>query len=236
MLSDKIITCEVIRRRSTFVVELSHDGKVLRGLLRNTGKLDDVIYPGSKVVCELKGSKVSDCRIIGKLIDYRATILDTDLQVKAFEHALQEKLIPWLREWKVLRRNVLVYNSRFDFEIVKHGSNIRGIVELKSAEYYDPRDSSVQYPASISLRGRRHIVELSKLAKLNIPTFLVFIAAHPLAKLFRPCNSDPKILPLLRHAIECGVIVKAIKMYFNVKDASIYLVDPDLPIALKYNP
>jgi len=85
------------------------------------------------------------------------------------------------------------------------------------------------YPDCLSIRGRRHITELTNYCKKGGKGLIVFIAALPYVKAFKPNDEvDPLIRKLLKKAIEAGIAVKAISMYFNPILQSIVLDNPDL--------
>ena len=88
-----------------------------------------------------------------------AALIDTVLQARMFEKTLEYVLIPWLHGYKVERREIVRYNSRFDYLL----SNIvdRILLELKSAVYLSS-DGDVMYPDTISERGVKHFKTLSK--------------------------------------------------------------------------
>jgi len=231
-LGGRLFTCRVVRRLSTFRVLLEGGGSRIVGLLRNTGRLEDVIYPGSEVVCLERQTPSATCLIVGKALGDTATILDTRLQEEAFAAAVGGGLIPWLAGWRIAGRGLRVSRSRLDFAI-EGPQGMRGALELKSAEYYDPRDRSAQYPDTPSPRGRRHVAHLAELASRGYRAVIVFMVSHPLAMFFRPSSRDPEFARLLSKAVKRGVEARAVKTYLDVTTGSIMLADPDLEVRLE---
>ena len=62
---------------------------------------------------------------------------------------------------------------------------------------------------------------------------LVFIAALPYVKVFKPNKSaDERIYELIKRAAKVSVTIKSISMFFNPRDSTVYLDNPDLKVAL----
>ncbi len=93
------------------------------------------------------------------MVGESAALIDTVLQARMFKKTLEYGLIPWLRGYKIERREIVRYGSRFDYFL----SNIvdRIILELKSAVYLSS-DGAAMYPDTISERGVRHFKILRK--------------------------------------------------------------------------
>ena len=90
------------------------------------------------------------------------------------------------------------------------------------------------YPDCPTLRGRRHVQELTNLASRGGLATIVFVAALSDIEAFKPNRSgDPEIPPLLRKAQETGVMVKAIGIHYDPKTSIVYLDDPDLKVDLR---
>ncbi|MEM4970172.1 MAG: DNA/RNA nuclease SfsA [Sulfolobales archaeon] len=225
-LSDTI-ECVFIRRENRFV------GRAVCGSLEamvhinNTGRLIDILYRGSRILCtRIKGRKTS-LRVVGSHVDGDMwTLIDTKLQERAFIASIENNLIEWLKGYRVHKRDIEIGGTKIDF-LLRRGDR-EALVELKSAVYFHPSDMSARYPDTISLRGRKHIEILSRLEGRD--RYLVFIAGHPLARIFGPSSVDPLLPDLLKKASMRGVYIKAIKFY--ISNNSIVLSDPDLPVTL----
>jgi sugar fermentation stimulation protein len=200
--------------------------------LNNTGRLHDLLKPNVKVVCmNIKGSKLN-LRIIGTVVDeHFSTLIDTKMQENAFIESIRRGYIPWIRVGKIksISRDFKINDSKIDLYIENQdGSKI--LIELKSAVYFFKNDFSARYPDTISLRGRRHIIELASLKKYR--RIIVFIVAHPYARVFKPSTVDPELPKILKNAVEVGVEVRSVKIALNHHNRSIMLIDPDLSVEL----
>jgi len=219
----------IVRRENRFVVTVKNDKMIKRALLRNTGRLHDLIQHGYTALCLDRSEGRTNCEILGVLVDdERAALVDPYTQARVFELAARNKFIPWLNEWDIERREVTVGRSRLDYRITdgKH----EGYMELKSAAYCD--GYYAMYPDCPSERGLRHIKALGYLNTCGYRTIIVFAAAHPNAKAFKPnAQAHEQLASKLNSAHRKGVEVYAVKIFLDT-NGNIFLSDPDLPVEL----
>jgi sugar fermentation stimulation protein A len=128
------------------------------------------------------------------------------------------------------KKEVRYGGVRFDYAI-SSSSGMSGYLELKSAVFHDSTGNCM-YPDVPSERGRRHLKMLEAIASQGMRAVMAFVAAHPLCRSFRPCDScDPDFANLLRESRGRGVEVRAVGMALKT-DGSTYLTSGDLPISL----
>lgn len=226
----KPVECVVLDRINKFAVGVLIDGKPRRAYINNTGRLLKYLVRGRKGFCiwAAKPSK-TDCRLFSIKEDGLAAIIDTQLQMKAFERALEMDLIPWMRGSKILKRNARLGRSLIDYLLECGGERI--YLEVKSAVLKEGEYAT--YPDCPSARGRRHIRELTDHIKEGGRATILFIAALPEVKAFRPNrSSDPELHGLLMKAHSAGVSLKSIGLYYSSKGSSVYLSNPDLEVKI----
>ena len=224
----EVVECVFRKRENRFVGVAQCGGSVERVHINNTGRLLDLLYSGARVLCKpIRGGRTS-MRVVGTHVGGDMwTLIDTKMQERAFIGAIEGNLIPWLKGYRVARRDVDVMDIRIDL-LLRKGDR-EALAELKSAVFYNPIDMSARYPDTVSLRGRRHVEILTRIS--NTERYFVFIAAHPMARLFRPSSIDPELPGLLRRAVSAGVFVKAVKLY--IYGGSVVIENPDLPVSLE---
>jgi sugar fermentation stimulation protein A len=223
----EIIECIFIRRENRFVGRAICGSQEAMVHINNTGRLPDILYRGSRILCTRIEGRKTRLRVIGSHVDRDMwTLIDTKMQERAFVVSVEKNLIGWLEGYKVYKRDVEIRGTKIDF-LLRRGER-EALVELKSAVYFHPSDMSARYPDTISLRGRRHVEILSELEGRD--RYLVFIAGHPLARIFGPSSVDPLLPSLLKRASMAGVYIKATKFYID--HSSIVLSDPNLPVTL----
>jgi len=227
---EEIISCSIVRRINRFVVEVKIGGKIFPASTNNTGKLEELIVNKRKAYCLRRASSKTKYRLVAVEDKGKAAIIDTHLQMKAFENAFNKSLIPWLNDYKLLKINPKVGKSMLDYLFLdKHNRNL--YVEIKSAVLR--RGDAASYPDRPSERGRRHVKELIKLVRNGEKSAIVFIAGLPKVSHFTLASDiDPEVGRLLEIAHLGGVEIKAISMYFDPENKSIVLTNPDLPVVL----
>ena len=224
-----VFLARVLARDSRVTVIARRGDREFRALLRNTGRLEDLIYPSAPVLCLAKRGERTEAQILGTVVDgRRATLLDTLVQARAFEQAVERGLLPWLPRGTLIRREIPLGKRRLDYEIEL--DNRRGFLELKSAVHL--RGDFATYPDAPSPRGREHVRLLIELRGQGHPCLLAFIAAHPEARRFRPDReTDPELDGALRRAAAAGVGIYALKMHLEL-DGRVVLDEPSIPVVL----
>lgn len=219
-----VFKCWILRRDSRVTALVKHNGNIYRALLRNTGKLYDLIYPGSQALCSFKSSGKTRMNIVGVVVNDEAALIDTYVQMRMFEKACSKGLIPWLKECIVWGREVKVKGMRLDYRI--KCSDVEGYLELKSAVLL--KDGYAMYPDTPSRRGLKHIMLLRSLRGEGYRAIIAFIAAHPKAKAFKPCvEVDKNIGQELGKAVKSGVEVYAVKMYLRL-NGTVVIENPNI--------
>ena len=220
--------CEIVKRLNRFVVEVKVEGRIHKAHINNTGRLEEYLIKGRKAYCiEKEGGKTS-YRLFAVHDMGKAALIDTQFQMKAFEQALQPTSIPWLK-CKDFKRNQRLNDSLIDYLFLcpEHLYLEVKSAALRQGEY-------AMYPDCPSLRGRRHISELTKMAQ-KYKTCILFIAAVPGVKAFKPNReADGVIAELLKKAVEEGVEVRAINIVYDPEYSSVLLLNRDLPTYIDF--
>lgn len=223
----------IVRRENRFVVTVRRGGGTKRALLRNTGRLYELLRLGYTALCAERSGGKTGCEILGILVGDdpagRAVLVDPYAQARVFEISAHRRLIPWLDGWAIESREVPIEGSRLDYRITD-GRN-EGYLELKSAAFCD--GYYAMYPDCPSERGLRHIVALRRLKTLGCRSVIAFVAAHPYARAFRPNReAHEELASNLSSARREGVEVYALKVFLDA-DGNVFLDDPDLPVELE---
>lgn len=226
---DSPIVCYIARRLNRFVVLVSIHGGLAEAYLNNTGRLREYIVEG-KLAYSLKAPSgwKTNYRLFAIEESGLAALIDTSLQMRFFEEALSRDLIPWLKGFRIVKRNIHLYSSTIDY-LLKSGDRTI-YLEVKSAVMRIDR-SIASYPDCPSARGRRQIGDLLLASSKGLDCMILFIAALPYIDTFKP-NSyiDPELADLLKLAVKSGVRIEAISMYYDPYDSSVYLDNPKLRV------
>lgn len=224
------LTCVIGKRLNRFVVDVIVEGAHSRAYVNNTGRLLDLLVEGRRGFCVAKKSGETSYRLFAVEDQGVGAVIDTHLQMKAFEAWLDAGLIPWLKGWRASKRNVKLSGSVIDY-LLRRESGEHAYAEVKSAvlrggEY-------AMYPDCPSLRGRRHVKELTRCAASGVRSVIIFMAALPGVAAFKPNISvDMDFYNLLLDAKRAGVEVRAIASYYDPSTSSLRLYNPDLEVIL----
>ncbi len=226
-----VLECEVVARLNRFVVLVSVGGRRYRAYINNTGRLEEYLVRGRRAYClENPPGRRTRYRLFAVSDAWSAALIDTQMQMRAFERAAAMGAISWLQGCRVVRRNVRLGSSLIDYLLSCPEGDL--YLETKSAVLRGEKRYAM-YPDCPTARGRRHIKELIEHVPRGGLGGVVFIAALPEVDAFKPYREgDPEIPVLLREALRVGVIVKAIAMHFEPAESAVYLDDPDLRVEL----
>jgi len=218
-----------VRRINRFVAEI-HDGKRSYALIRNTGRLVDLLVPTARCLCIPKAGGKTSYILTGVLVNGDdAAIIDPLLQCRAFETAASRKMLPWMRGWNIVDREVKHENSIIDY-VIGRGEET-GFLETKSAAYFTGYYST--YPDCPTDRGLRHIKLLSRIALGGRRAVIVFISAHPSARAFSPnAKQDPRIVEALIGGQTSGLEIYSMKIHLT-EEGRVVIDNPSLPVVVK---
>jgi len=227
---EDVAVCRVARRVNRFVVEAILGDSIVRVHNTNTGRLEDILFPGSTILCapRVRPGKTTHY-LIGSTV-YGGSLVNTRLQEDAFALAVDSGLIPWLSGCRVKGRAPKVSGARFDFLLDCGGREV--VVELKSAVLRGPNGEAM-YPDCPTERGRRHIEELARMVEAGQDVLLIFIAGFPGATAFKPyVRGDPALAARLAEAVRRGLDVKSIGVCLSMElsTAKIVLYKENLPV------
>lgn len=228
---DNPVECTIIGRLNRFVVEVESGGLRRRASTNNTGRLLDFIVPGKQAFCvrHARASK-TDYSLFAIEDSGAGALIDTQLQMRAFENALACGHIPWLEGYCTVKRNPQLGDSVTDYLLESKGG--KAYLEVKSAVLRD--GEYAMYPDCPTARGRRHIRDLTDYARSGGKAFILFVAALPGVVAFKPNKqADPELHELLLTARQCGAILKALNIIYAPKDSAVFLVNADLPVELR---
>jgi len=222
--------CRIIERINRFVVKVEMEDRSHLAHITNTGRLEEFLTEGKQGFCfKTRPGRSTDCRLFAVEDRGLGALIDTWLQMKAFEKLMAAKALPWLEDCRIRKRNPRLGDSLLDYFLYCEGRPV--YLEIKSAVLRE--GGYAMYPDCPTTRGQRHVRELSAYAAKGGTAFIVFMAALPGVKAFRPhTEADPELHRLLAHARDRGVAVKAVGIFFDPRDGGVHLFDPDLKVEI----
>ena len=227
-----LIEARIVRRINRFIVEVKINDEIALAHNTNTGRLKDFIVENRKALLLRRSSENTKTRyrLVGveDIVAGDFAVIDTIAQNMVFEKIVDQGLLNWLNNCRVVSRNPVYKDVRFDYKIVC--SDKIYLVETKSAVLRGENNEAM-YPDCPTERGRRHIERLIRLSETReYEPMLIFIAAMKNPSCFKPYRQgDPLIEKLVIEAIRRNIPVKALSIYMN-KSGEIFLDNPDLLI------
>ncbi len=224
------LECTIVQRLNRFVVEIQVKGLRQQAWVNNTGRLEEFLFKGNKGFCTRNERTLKTAYRLFAIREVElGAIIDTQLQMKAFEKALVMGFIPWLKKCTIVKRNARLGNSVIDYLLAC--AEKQAYLEIKSAVLREGHYA--MYPDCPSARGRRHIRELMDHQAAGGITTILFIAALPEVKAFKSSRTgDPELCDLLIEAQNNGVDIRAVALFYNPLDFSVCLYNPNLPVEL----
>ncbi|MEN3185357.1 MAG: DNA/RNA nuclease SfsA [Atribacterota bacterium] len=225
---ESLCTAFLVHRVNRFVAEVDIEGKRNLLSLNNTGRLEQLLRKGCRVFFVPHAGRKTAGKLIGVEDKEGLVLVDTGLQMKAFEVAFSQGFFPWLSMWFTYRRSPRLGNSVLDYRFIRESEEAYG--EIKSALYR--KGSLALYPDAPTERGRRHFQTLLKLQQKGIPTYIIFVVALLGVTGCAPFEErDKEVAVLLRKAYAKGVRVKSFHLSL-VRNGVVALENSDFPVLL----
>jgi sugar fermentation stimulation protein A len=161
------------------------DGRIISAFLPNPGRLQELLLPGQPIyLVEEKKSQDRKTHYTAVAVerDGYPIMLHTHRTNDVARYLLQHGKVPGLEGVKIVKPEVRVGRSRFDFLLNDQGKET--LLEVKSCTLVGGKVA--MFPDAVTERGARHIEELAKLSEEGIKTAVLFIVHWPFAKIFMP--------------------------------------------------
>lgn len=212
-LPGPLIRTRFLERPNRFVIRCLGDssGRVVRAHLPDPGRLTGLLVPGRGVWLREVPSPARKLRWSAVLVETpdRSGLVsvDTTLPNRLIARALELGALEELSEWELSRREWRWGESRFDF-LLRHREEARKLVlEVKSVTLV--RGGVGLFPDAVTVRGARHLAELSRLAgRKGWQAAILFVVQRDDAREVKAAaDIDPRFAAALESARRAGVLV-----------------------------
>ena len=184
-LFDNRLQARFLRRPNRFLIHCQRKGRILSAFLPNPGRLQELLLPGCNIhlVREEKPSnRKTRYTAVAVDRDGQPIMLHTHRTNEVARYLLQERKIPGLEHARMVRSEIRVGRSRFDFLLEEGGKAI--LLEVKSCTLVGERVA--MFPDAVTERGARHLRELAKISEEGIRAVVLFVVHWPFAQTFMP--------------------------------------------------
>ena len=192
------IPARFLRRPNRFVVECELDGALVTAHLPNPGRLWELLIPGRMVMLMPRSSTSP-----GKL-PYTAVaveregvpiLLHTQMANRVVRFLFNSHLVPGFEKARIVKEEVTMGSSRFDFKLRQGRQDI--LCEVKSCSLFG--GAMAMFPDAVTARGKRHLEELGELAEQGFHCLVIYLVQWPRARYFLPdFHTDPAFSQVFR--------------------------------------
>jgi len=213
-----LVPARFLSRLNRFVCSVILRGKEEPVILRNTGRLKELLVEGSEVYLKPKNSGRYSYELFLVRTDRGLVCLNAQLTPKL----LIEYMLATAKPWRVqnIRCEWRFGRSRFDLLV-----NETVVIEVKSVTLV--KEGTALFPDAPTLRGRKHLQDLLRLPEPYRPA-VVFVIQREDAERFAPNReTDPEFAERLELCHRQGLTVKAFLCRVTEEEIS---VQRELPV------
>lgn len=225
----------LLRRYKRFLADIRlEDGATVTAFCPNTGSMLGCSEPGRTVYLSRSRNPLRKYPLTWELISMPDALVGVNTwRTNAIvAEALQSGRITELARFTSMKREVVTSPGvRLDFGLsVPDCDDVRSrcFLEVKNCSLV--RKGIAAFPDAVTMRGRKHLLELIRLAEEGHAAAILFCVQRADGRLFSPAEDiDPEYALLLRRAADAGVLVLA--RFAHVDPTQVTLAAP-LPVLL----
>jgi sugar fermentation stimulation protein A len=183
-LFNNVIKAHFLCRPNRFLIRCQWKGKNVFAFLPNPGRLQELLLPGRVIylIKEASEHRKTNFTTVAVEREGQPIMLHTHRTNEVARYLLQHGKVPGLERVKIVKPEVRLGRSRFDFLLEEGGKEM--LLEVKSCTLVGKRVA--MFPDAVTDRGTRHLEELAKLSEEGMKTVFLFVVHWPFAKIFMP--------------------------------------------------
>lgn len=217
MTYPKVVSGTFLERPNRFIAHVRTAGGVQVCHVKNTGRCRELLVPGATVYLADCPSPTRKTRFDLIAVDKAGRLINMDSQ--APNQVAAEYLPSLLPGLTLLRPEVRYGASRFDFYAEADGE--RWFIEVKGVTL--ERDGTALFPDAPTLRGTKHLKELTACMAQGYRACVLFIIQMRGVDRFLPNReTDPGFAAALAEAAESGVRIEAVDCLVTPESLSAY--------------
>lgn len=228
-----LVPGEFIRRDNRFRIQAAVSGQPVAAHLPNSGRLGELLVRGRRVWLNRADLAAKPARRTAYdvvLVEYQGRLVSLDARVpgRLLTAALRNSCLDGFRSYTKIQPEVRLGSSRLDFRLVGAAPLSPCWLEVKSVTLVE--EGVARFPDAPTLRGRRHVQELTQAATAGDRAVVGFVVQREDALKFTPHRAaDGKFALALEQAAEAGVEVLAWRCHVSLQ--AIKLIE-QIPVAL----
>lgn len=224
----KLVAGTLVQRDNRFRATALVDGYPQKAHVPNSGRLGELLLPATPLFLRpaARPDRVTAYDLVLVQLNESLVCIDARLPPRLIREAWESGRLAPFAGYDSVQMEVKCGNSRLDLRFESTaGDNCW--VEAKSVTLV--RDGVARFPDAPTERGRRHLRELTELARQGICGAVVFVVQSADAVAFAPNDEmDPEFGYTLRAARDAGV---AVLVYHCEVDTQSIKIQSSLPLA-----
>ncbi len=229
MLYTNVEKATFLQRPNRFISNCLLNGQQVSAHIKNTGRCKELLVPGCTVYLETANNPARKTRHTLFAVEKGPHFINIDSSApnKVAAEALASGELPFYGERATLIKPEAAFlHSRFDFYI--ETKNFKGYMEVKGCTLEE--NGVCRFPDAPTLRGQKHVEELTALAKSGVAAAVLFVVQMEKALYFTPNNAThPAFGAALIAAKAAGVQVLA---HTCAAGPGMLALGPALPVRL----
>ena len=227
-----LIEGRLLRRYKRFLADVAlPDGRVVTAHTPNTGRMEGLTRPGSRVWLRDSHNPRRKYRYSWVLVEARPGVLvgiDTALSNRLVREGIENGTIAALQGYRGIRQEVPYGRERSRIDLLlTDGPGGQCFVEVKNVTLVE--NGIAYFPDAITERGRKHLRELAHQVQRGHRGVVFFCVQRGDARRFHPADHiDPRYGETLREVIAQGVETLAYRARVSVEEISL-----DQPLAVE---
>jgi len=212
MKIENILNGIFVERPNRFLVHFkinSNDKNIEMAHLRDPGRLKELLIPNVKLLLRKASNpnRKTGYDVIAVYHDKRWILINSGFHSDLASELIESGMIGELDNYSIQRREFSYGNSRIDFLLTSTTSNLM-LLEVKGCTLVE--DGLAKFPDAPTLRGKKHLDELSSSTKNGYKAAVLFLIIRDDAEKFTPNTPmDPDFAAALKNADENGVTIIA---------------------------
>lgn len=186
----------------------------LEAYLPNPGRLWELLLPGRRVYLVKKSpGAAGNLRHITVAVEREGVpvLLHTHMANTVAGQLIAEKKIPGLEDANIVRAEVAVGHSRFDFLLEKDKRPL--FLEVKSCTLFSQRIA--MFPDAVTLRGKKHLTELATMGRQGTAAGVLFLVHWPHTDYFLPDYHTDLHFALAFQEAKNDLFIKAVSLHWH---------------------
>jgi len=180
-----LILARFVDRPNRFLVRCRVGRRLVPAFLPNPGRMWELLLPDATLYLTRQPkspARKTSYTAVAVERDGSPVFLHTHATNQVARYLIERRMIPGLETAEVVRAEVPLGHSRFDFLLRQDGREV--YAEVKSVTLFG--NDVAMFPDAVTERGRRHMLELAALAQRGAHGLVIFLIHSPRVRWFMP--------------------------------------------------